>query len=210
MYASIVFYLWTIMPATITRSKPVPDFLIYEVLDGNNIYYKNYEEVTDNGKTLEEIMASSILQSTLITIILKFLFKQINDKEYFIASNEAGLHIAKGNNLANDIAIYSKTKHRIDHFSRNYFDFPPETVIEIDIKADIRDFVSPMDYIYKKTKKMHDFGVKTVIWITTESRLITLATPDAPITTYDWDENVKLFDDCIININTLLKEEGII
>ena len=52
---------------------PIPDTLIYEVVKGRPIYYRDYKAVINGTKTLEEIKMESKLQSWLkarITILL--------------------------------------------------------------------------------------------------------------------------------------------
>lgn len=41
----------------------VPDCLIYEIMDGQPIHYKGYQDVLNGTKTAKEIMGSSSLQS---------------------------------------------------------------------------------------------------------------------------------------------------
>ena len=36
----------------------VPDYMIYEIMDGKPIYYRGYNDVLRKLKTLEEVMAS--------------------------------------------------------------------------------------------------------------------------------------------------------
>ena len=64
-------------------------------------------------------------------------------------------------------------------------------------------------YVYEKTERLLDFGVERVIWITTQPRKIFVATRTAPWTTQNWDADVPVLDDVVLNLAGLLTEEGI-
>ncbi len=74
--------------------------------------------------------------------------------EYWIATNEAGLHLSHGNNLSADIAIFDRSILTPNHRDFQYITVPPKVVIEVDIRADLSDFASPLDYYRKKSKKL--------------------------------------------------------
>lgn len=76
-------------------AKKIPASLIYEIIDGKPIYYKGYEEVVNGTKTIEEVMGSSNLQSTIIEYLLMVLFKSIDLTKYRVLTNETGLHLSK-------------------------------------------------------------------------------------------------------------------
>ncbi|GAA4403265.1 hypothetical protein GCM10023187_19190 [Nibrella viscosa] len=109
----------------------VPAYLIYETLNGRPLYYRGYKEVLANQKTPGEIIGSSDIQSILVFLLSGFLYTHIDRKQYLVATNEPGLHIATGSNLSNDIAIYAKSEVTI---KGKFFDIPPKVVIEVDIK----------------------------------------------------------------------------
>ena len=46
----------------------VPEYLVYEVMDGKPIPYRGFREVLNNNKILEDIMGSSGLQSFIISL----------------------------------------------------------------------------------------------------------------------------------------------
>lgn len=48
-------------------TQTIPDILIYEMDDGQPIYYRGYKDYLKNKKQLEQIMGSSYLQGVLIT-----------------------------------------------------------------------------------------------------------------------------------------------
>ena len=71
------------------RPKPrnVPDYLIYEIMDGKPIYYRGFREVLSGKKQAEEIMGSSLLQSYIVTYLTSKIINlycknfTINNKE---------------------------------------------------------------------------------------------------------------------------------
>ncbi|GAK61166.1 hypothetical protein U27_01065 [Candidatus Vecturithrix granuli] len=58
---------------TKTKRKTIPRELIYEMRHGTPIYYRDYQKVVANEKSLEEVMGSSALQGQLIAWIVWFL-----------------------------------------------------------------------------------------------------------------------------------------
>ena len=187
----------------------VPKVLIYEVWNGKPIYYKGYRDVLAGRKTPSEIMACSDLQGAIVYIIGLFIGNHINRKKYLISTNESGLHLALNDNLGNDIAIFDKAQ--VGKLKGRFFDVPPKVVIEVDIKADLANFQDEeTNYILNKSQKMLDFGVGKVIWILTSNRKIIISTRNekqAIIT--DWDDDILLLDDCILNVKQLLDDEEI-
>jgi Uma2 family endonuclease len=191
-------------------SKPdIPKVLIYEVWNGKPVYYKGYRDVLAGRKTPAEIMSCSDLQGVIVYILNGFLFNHLDRKKYVVGTNEIGLHLALNDNLANDIAIFDKVQ--VGKLKGRFFDVPPKVVIEVDIKADLVDFLNEeTDYILSKSQKMLDFGVDKVVWILTSNRKIIVSTRNekqAIIT--DWDDNILLLDDCILNVKQLLDDEEI-
>lgn len=53
-------------PKQRNKAKPIPESLIYEIMDGKPLYYEGYKDVLANKKTSEEIMGVSGLQSFII------------------------------------------------------------------------------------------------------------------------------------------------
>jgi Uma2 family endonuclease len=195
-----------------TKRRPkilkIPAHLVYEELDGQVLPYRGYLEVLSGKKTFEEIMGSSSLQAVLVSIINWFVNNNINRKKYLIASNESGLHVNSGSNLANDIAVFEKEKITL---TDKYFDIAPKIVIEVDIKIALEGtgLTSDLEYMLNKSQKMLDFGVEKVIWITTQTKKIFVITPNAPWFLVNYDENIPLLDDCILNLAQLLRDEEI-
>lgn len=191
------------------RKKPgVPSYLIYETLNGRPLYYRNYQAVLDGQKTPAEIMGSSSLQAMLVSLIHGFLFMHIDRKRYLLATNESGIHLGKGSNLSNDIAVFDRANNLT--LTNKYFDTAPKIAFEIDVRIEPNEFEGKESgYVYEKTERLLAFGVERVIWIMTESRKIFVATPQKPWLTENWDANIPVLDDVALNLAALLTEEGI-
>jgi len=57
---------------------------------------------------------------------------------------------------------------------------------------------------------MLNFGTERVIWVTTHSRKVLIATKGESWITQDWDKTVPVIDTVTLNINQPLIEEGVI
>lgn len=191
--------------SVLVKEKIIPKILIYEELDGLNIYYSDYESVLDNLQNAESVMGSSGLQSFVIEIVKDYLKLNLG-KKYRFLSNEVGLHLGNKSNLSADIAIFSKKKLPIKSLEDKYITVAPEVVIEIDTKADFTN-INPADYFNIKTQKLLDFGVQKVVWIYTTSQKIMVATADNSWQTMDWNNEIEVLG-TKLNVLKLLKEEG--
>ena len=192
-----------------TPKRKVPAQLIKEEMDGVPYYHKGFREVLAKKKTLEEIMGSSVLQVIILDAIKRYLYGVVS-KDYIIASNEAGLHLQKNDNVANDIAIYWKQDVK-SFFSKKYFDVPPKLVIEVDVdvEADVEKS-QELQYVLKKTNKMLGFGVEKVIWIFSEDRKIIVAEPQSDWVITNWNTDIALMNGMTLNLENLLKENSIL
>lgn len=192
------------------KKTKIPDYLIYEIMDGKPIYYRGYKEVLNKTKTLGDIMGSSSLQAVIIDYILGICYASLDRKIYRIFTNEIGSHLAKKNNFSSDIAIYEKTVLTADKIDKHYANVPAKLIIEVDTDADFEN-IDPNTYIHKKTQKLLDFGVEKMIWIFTSSQKIMLA-ERASDQWYiqNWDKAVELLEGHSFNIATYLDAEGII
>ncbi len=198
-----------VVTATRKRRKPgVPSYLIYETLNGRPLYRRGYRDVLAGKKKPAEIMGSSSLQAALVATLVMFIGRTINRKRYLVVTNESGVHLGKGNNLSNDVAIFDKSS---DLFLTNkYFTTPPLIAIEVDVNIEPEEFEGKESgYVYEKTERLLDFGVERVIWITTQPKKIFVATRTAPWLTQNWDADVPVLDDVVLNLAELLREEGI-
>ncbi|MFN8355212.1 MAG: Uma2 family endonuclease [Spirosomataceae bacterium] len=194
------------------RQKPthrkIPPYLVYEEINGQVLPYKGYLEVLSGKKKIEEIMGSSSLQAVIVSLLNAFLFNSINRKKYLIGTNEAGLHLQPGDNLANDLVIYDREKVVLND---KYFDKSPKVIVEVDIKIDLRatEWTNEWDYVIEKSQKMLDFGAEKVIWITTKSKKIFVSSSTERWYMVSFDEDIHLIENCTLNLARLLAEEEI-
>jgi Uma2 family endonuclease len=185
----------------------IPEYLIYELIDGKPIHYKGYQEVLAGDKTFSEIMGSSSLQSFIITYLVLSIGKVIDEDLYTLLTSEAGIHLSKNTNLAGDILIFDAKTFTIDDIDEHYVQTPPKIVLEIDITADPSD-IDPDNYIHQKTQKLLDFGVEKVIWITTKTKKVIVATQGEDWQIKDWHKEVMVMDGISFNIGQYLKNKG--
>ena len=201
--------LTTEKPKQRHRAKPIPESLIYEVMDGKPLYYEGYKDVLANKKTSEEIMGASGLQSYIIYYLLKVLYAKLDDKKYRFLTNEIGTHLDKNNNLSGDIYIYEKSKLSPDKINTHYVDIAPKIAIEIDIRIDLSD-EKDFGYVFTKTHKLLDFGVEKVLWIFTKHQKVMVATKDQDWLTKNWNQEIELLDREYFNIGQFLADEGVV
>ena len=186
----------------------IPESLVYEITDQGPIYYKGYEEYLDGTKTLEEIMGSSILQSFVVTDLVYSLISGIS-KEYKVLSSKLGIQLAKGKHRSADIAIVRRDQITKVKDKRKYLGFPPEAVIEVDIKADLKTVEGMPDslgYINEKTEELFRFGVKKVIWVLTDTEKVIVAEAGHAWMFIDWHEDIPVIEDCRVNVKAIVDE----
>ncbi len=193
----------------------IPATLLYEEFGGRKYYRRGYRQVLLGLKNESEIMGSSVFQSLIVTALIFYLKTILPKNQYWVQSSEAGLHLERTKNLANDIAIVEKSQLK-DPKSLKYNDVPPKFVVEVDIKIDPKDYSdepavgSDMDYIFQKSEQLLDFGVEGVAWFLTPSRKTLLFRPNQPLQVFDWTGEVPLFDDYTFCLQRILEEEGIL
>lgn len=190
-------------------TETIPASLIFEELDGRPLYYKGYKKVLEKNLSPEEVMGSSFIQALIVTIVASYAKTMLKGRPYWILSNEAGLHISRGNNLNNDIAIFDKASIK-NVFSDSYADVAPKVAIEVDTKIESEHFPNLADYIFRKSEKMIEFGTERIFWILTESRKVMMVDSSCKWTVYEWHERLPVLDDFHICLIDLLKEEGVI
>lgn len=154
-------------------------------------------------------MGARALQSAIVSLLIHVLYKYLPFDDYLIATNEPGLHIATGNNLSNDIAVFDQASLPIP-LDEKYFSVAPKVVLEIDVKIELPANVSETEYVYDKTQKMLDFGVEKVIWILTKTRKTLIAEPNERWILTSWDDTVDVLPNCSFELNPLLRSKGVI
>lgn len=189
------------------KAKRIPKELIYEMRHGKPIYYRDYDKVLSGEKTLEEVMGSSKLQAILLTLILRFLFIHLDVSKYVILTNETGFKWAPRTWRNLDIAIFDKKQLLEEGIDNRYAKTPPEVVIEIDTKADLRKYGDFMNYAREKTQDLLDAGVKKVIWYTTFDKKVMIAEKEKPWIITDWDYDVEIMEGITLNLERMFKEE---
>ncbi len=186
------------------KRKGISKELIYEMRKGSPIYYRDYDKVISGEKTLEEVMGSGGLQSFLVMLISNILFEKLKDK-YLIFVNELGYKFTAKSWYNLDIAIIDKNK--LEDIPEGYITVPPDIVVEIDTKADLKKFQTPQDYFFMKTEDLLNFGVKKVIWIFTKEKKLLVAEKGKRWFITDWNDTINVIDNIEINLEELLKKK---
>lgn len=91
------------------------------------VYYAGYKEALKKRKTneiVERTKPNSFLQVFIVSLIVKFLNRDISDN-YSVGTNESDLHLGKNVNFANDMLTIEKT-HIANYFSEKYLDITPK------------------------------------------------------------------------------------
>ncbi len=178
--------------------------LVYE-MDEKPIYYAGYRDVLNGLKEPEAIMGASYLQSYLIEIIQEFLFAHPLRKRFRILASEVGVQIGKKRWRSCDIALYDKARLKNVPLLNKYMPIAPDYVIEIDTKADLTTYQYQHEYFIKKTRELHEFGVKKVIWIFTENIPVIWESESADtiIIRDGWDHDVTITEGMTFNLATL-------
>lgn len=173
--------------------KNIPQTLIYEMVDGQPIFYRGYKSVSNGEKPLEEIMGNSYLQALLVTELVFWLRIKLG-KAFRVIGSELGIQFSPKSWRAADIAVFSKDQLAGIAKTNKYLDIPPKCVIEIDTLAQLSDESAPSDYHFKKTDDLLLFGVERVVWIFTDSRKILIATPGEDWRVTSWSQEVEIFE----------------
>ena len=200
-----------ITPELIIKKKKtpkVPDSLIYEIMNGNPIYYRGYKNVLSGKLNQEGVMGSSALQSFFISLFVGHLLPKLKN-DYTILYGELGLNMRVGDNLSMDIAIYHRSDITVERLWKvKYADFPPLVVVEVDTKAAPESVDSFDEYFVNKTQKYLDFGVEQVVWLFTKSRKIWVAKNDnKPWLIMNWHDDLSVLNQHF-TINQLIEEYG--
>lgn len=184
------------------KEQKIPKHLIYEVVDGQPIYYRGYQDVLNETKTFEEIMGDSTLQAWLKAHISILIGALLMEKGYEITAGEQGLNLPNKVKRGADIAIFKEENFVLNE---HYANLPPEIIIEIDIKADTSK-QSDLDYIHKKIEDYLKFGAKKVIWIFTHTEKVMIATSQKPWMTDDWNIDIEVIEGVDFNLEQLVEK----
>lgn len=182
----------------------IPQGLVYEIAKDRPLYYQGYKDYLNGNKSLEELMGSSYLQSFLIMAILKHLLTHLPES-YQILTNELGIVYGEGDRRALDIAIYRKENLNGIPLDNKYLKVPPKVVIEVDTKADLGAFNTPMDYVYEKTDDLLKFGVEKVIWIFTAVRKVMIANQQERWIITNWSDPTPVIDNITILLEKMIE-----
>ena len=184
----------------------IPESLIYEMVDGQPIYYRGYQDYLSGEKQLEELMGSSFIQSMIVTRLVIALGGLLDSKKYEILTNELGLQFKNKSWRAADIAICRKEDLRAVALDNKYLGVPPQIVIEIDTKADLSEVPDSFSYYQKKTDQLLDFGVEKVIWIFTDTKKVMVAEPNQNWQISPWNKEVQVIDNVVVTLQKLVEE----
>jgi Uma2 family endonuclease len=181
----------------------VPDYLIYEVVKGNPIYYKGYKDVLNKTKTFEEITMESTLQAWLKTYLANMLINALFNKNFVVVAGELGLNMQNKTKRGADLSVFKKENFVL---STGFSNLAPEIILEIDVQADTEN-TTEMDYVLEKIKDYLDFGVKKVFWIFTKNRKVMVATEQEPWLTYSWNADLEILEGVKINLLEMVEQQ---
>lgn len=195
------------IPLVQKRARKIPDYLVYEVIDGNPIYYQGYKNVLSGKLKLEDIMGTSDVQGFFINLIKDHLTPLLK-KDYRVLAGELGVHLAFKDNLSVDVAIYRREDFQPTQFTNTYKATPPLIAIEVDTKAALSNSEEAQIYFTNKTKKYLSFGVEQVAWVFTKTRTMWVAKNDGkPWLIMSWDDEITILGQTF-TINQLIIEDG--
>lgn len=193
---------------SVRKQRKVPEYLIYEMMDGKPIYYRGYKSVLNKNRSLDDIIGSSSLQSIIITFVARVLHTFLIEENYWIMLGGTGIYLNDKDNLTGDILICEKSRLKASDINNDYLKVPPNVAMEIDTKADL-SIVTFEEYLKLKTTKLHNFGVDKVIWIMTATRQVIVALPHQDWLIIDWNKDIGIIKDVSFNIGNYLQKSGI-
>ncbi len=179
--------------------------LIYEMINGKPIYYRDYKLYLKGIKQKEELMGSSYLQSLIITKLVYLLISNL-DSKYQVLTNEVGLQFKSKSWRAADIAIFESDKLKKIKKSNKYLTIPPKIIIEIDTKAELEDIKDSIGYFHKKTDDLLEFGVEKVIWIFTDSKKVMYSERGKDWQIFNWSKSIQILEGIEINLEKIVDE----
>ena len=153
-------------------------------------------------------MGSSGLQAEIIMYLNFLLINHLGIDKYRIYTSESGNHVSKNVNYGLDLAVYDMETLPSEKINERYVDVPPLLVVEVDVKVDTNDLTEE-EFIYKKTQSLLDYGVEKVVWVTSKSKKLLIATADEDWIVRDWNKNFVLFQNIEANIGAFLTQRGV-
>ena len=193
-----------------SNSQNTADCLIYEIIDRKPVYFKGYQDTLSGEKQVGEITGSSMLRSYILTNITAKIFNFLAD-DLFTILTHTNLYLDKSNNLAGDILIFDNDILKSETIDEHYADVPPKIAIEVDVTADTTEVGGVDGYIYKKVRKMLDFGIEKVIWINTFTKTILIADSNKDAWLVEnWEKDIEIMEGLTINIPTMLAKKKIV
>ena len=184
----------------------IPKELIYEMRQGIPIYYRHYKQIAAGQMDLEEVMGSSYLQALIVRMMVGLLFQKLDFHKYEILFNESGFMLDAKNWRNLDIAIYAKAELKKEPLYEKYVKTPPQIVIEIDTKADLTQFDSPITYFVQKTEDLLNAGVRKIIWIFTKEKKVLIAEKDKKWIICGWNDKIEIIEDIEFCLEEMLAE----
>ncbi len=169
--------------------------LVYEMWNGKPVYCTGYQDVLNGRKTVEQVGASSIVQSRLVTRLIAYTATTLDTDTFAVLGNELGIQFAKGDWRACDVAIFTLAD-LAGQDETKYAWVLPKVAIEVDTKTDMDNLDSPFDHYEKKTTQLLEVGVEKVIWLFTKSRKVWIAEPGKDWIIRDWNQPVPVLADC--------------
>jgi len=185
----------------------IPDTLVYEMQNGEPVYYAGYRDYLNGIKPIEEIRTSNLIQSMIISRLMFMLQLNLSD-EYEVLTNELGIQFEKKAWRAADMAIVKTADIEQVETKNKCLRFAPEIVIEIDTKAELSDLKNPLNYYQEKTDELLAFGIKKVVWIFSETEKVMVARKGEKWEISNWTEDIEIMEGVVVNIANLLKNKN--
>jgi hypothetical protein len=188
--------------------KKVPDWLICDTINGVDYYYKGYKQAGFRNGKINEPMGASYLQGLIVMYFAGILEQLLDSSRYHAITNEAGIHLEKGNNLSGDILIY-KAEDGFTFNLEKYASKAPLIAIEVDIQIETTEF-DESHYVYEKTRKLLEWGTEKVIWVFSKTETVMIARPNQDWLIRDWKNDVEIIDGISFNIVKQLEKKGLL
>lgn len=187
---------------------PIPGTLIREEIDGKVFPYKGYRKILSGELTPHSEMGSSELQSTLVSIIHGYLFGQLDRQRFHLVTGEPGIHLSHRDNLANDIAIYTRPE-KSGALTTHYFSRPPVVAIEVDVKVETTEAgMSEFEYVILKSQQLIGFGCRQVVWVLTSIRQLVVFSGEASFQVLPWAAPLPLPAGAVLHLEQWITDEG--